>query len=109
YDPLDSRRLQGVGNQLFRGIVPADQVDALSTKPVSNVLDPVAADADADTDAIHPGVPAEQSQLAAVARLARDGLDLDGPRSDLRHLFRKEAGNVVDVLCHVASRGSALR
>src|SRR5262245_2240394 len=107
-NPLDGRRLQGPGNQLFRGIVPAEQVDALSIKPVNDVLDAVATDADADPDAIHPRVPAEQGQLAAVAWLACDGLDLDCPRSDLGHLFCKEAGNVVDVVCHVdASRGSA--
>jgi hypothetical protein len=49
------------------------------------------------------------SQFAAVARLACYGFDLDGPRRDLGHFFRKEAGNVVGVVCHVvASRGSTL-
>jgi hypothetical protein len=86
----------------------SDQVDALSTERIDNVLDTVAADADASTDAIHPGIVALQGELAAVSGLARDGLDLDASRTDLGHLLRKEASDGADVVCHgVASRGNA--
>ena len=93
----------GRGTIVVPGIVPADQIDALPTKPVNNVLDVVTADADADIQAIHPRIPAEQSQLGTEARLARDGLDLDCPRSDLGYFFRKEVGNVVRVVCHIVA------
>src|SRR5690349_9176890 len=66
-DPLNHCGLQRINDQLFRGILPADQIDALSTERIDNILDAEAADTDTGRDAIHMRVTALDGQLAAVA------------------------------------------
>jgi hypothetical protein len=101
-DPLDGRWLQGVGNQLFGGISPADQIDALSAKFLDNVLDVEATYSHANADAIQTRVPTVQGELAAITGLACDGLDLDASRSDLGDLAREEASHYVGIIWHGA-------
>src|SRR5262249_22660142 len=80
---LDLRRLQGVGDEHLQRVVPADDVDALAAQLVHDVLDARAAHAHAGAHAIDLQVDAADGDLAAVAGLAGDGLDLDGAVGDL--------------------------
>jgi hypothetical protein len=76
-DRLKDRWLQSVGNPLFEGIMPANQVDALPVQRIDNVLEMEATDADAGGNAIHSRVHALQGQFTAIAGLACDGFDLN--------------------------------
>ena len=60
-DLIDLRRLQRVGDQHLEVVVPADDVDPLARELVDDVLDPVAADADARPHAVDAGVAAEMT------------------------------------------------
>src|SRR5438876_11309780 len=96
-DPFNDRGLQRGGNQLFGGIVPADQIDALPAELIDDFLDALAAETEAGGEAIHTWILALQGEFAAVSGLTRDSLDLDTSRGDLGHLSRKELGDHVDV------------
>jgi hypothetical protein len=90
-------RLQGVGDHDLHRVVPADDVDALPVNLVDDVLDAAAADADAGADAIDLHVDGADRDLGAVAGLAGDRLDLDGPVGDLRDLLLEERADEVRV------------
>ncbi len=80
---LDLGRLQGVGNQHLHVVAPADDVDPLAGQFVDDVLDAVAAHADAGPHAIDPLVGAADGDLGAIAGLAGDGADFDHAFGDL--------------------------
>jgi hypothetical protein len=83
-------RLQGVGDEHLEVVVPADDVDPLAAELLDDVLDAVAADADAGTDAVDPVVGTDHRHLAAVAGLAGDRPDLDHPVGDLGDLLLEQ-------------------
>ncbi len=58
-------------------VVPADDVDPFARQLIDDVLDPVAAHADASPDAIHPLIRAAHGDLGAVAGFAGHGPDFD--------------------------------
>src|SRR5262249_53082214 len=95
---LDAGRLEGVGDEHLERIVPADDVDAFATQLIDDVLDATAADADAGADAIHLHVDARDRDLAAVASLARQRLDLDGPVLDLGDLLLEQPADELGVV-----------
>jgi hypothetical protein len=95
--------LQGINDQFFGGLQPADQIDALPTERINNIFDSQATHANTGSDGIHMRVMAIHGELAAVAGLARDGLDLDGSGSDLRDLLSEEANNLAGVVWHVVA------
>src|SRR5262245_18411024 len=73
-----------------RVVTPHDD-DALDgAEFLDDVLDAAAANADAGTHAVHPGVDAADGYLGAIAGLAGDALDLDGAVLHLRDLPLEE-------------------
>ena len=96
-DVRDLGRLQGVRDHHLQRVVPADDVDALAVDLVDDVLDPAAADADAGPDAVHLHVDGRDGDLRAVAGLAGDLLDLDGPVLDLGDLLLEQGPDEVRV------------
>ena len=84
------RRLQGVGDEHLEVVVPADDIDPLAAEFLDDVLDAVAANAHAGTDAIDPVVGADHGHLAAVAGLAGDRPDLDHAVGDFGDLLLKQ-------------------
>ncbi len=89
---VDLGRLQGVGDQHLHVVAEADDVDPLHPAQfVHDVLDAVAADADARPHTIDPLIRAGDRDLGAIARLAGHGLDLDHAVADLGDLLLEEA------------------
>ena len=82
----DLRRAQRVGDEDRRVVVPGDDVDLLAAELGHHRLDPRASLADRGADRVEAVLAARDRDLGAAARLARDRLDLDGPRVDLRNL-----------------------
>ena len=97
---LDFGRLQRVGNQHFEVVVPADDVDPLAGQLVDNVLDAVAAHADARADAIDARIAAGDGHLRAVARLA-------GHRADLNHAVGDFGNFLLEQPLHELRPGAA--
>ncbi len=73
---FNNRWLKSVCDEPLRRIFPTDQVDALPTQGIDDILDAEAPEADAGTDAINRRVVALKGKLAAIPGLARDSLDL---------------------------------
>ncbi len=74
---LDLGRLQRVGDQDFRVLAIADDVDVFTREFLTDRLDPAAAIADAHGDRVDLGVDAADGDLAAVTRFAADRVDRD--------------------------------
>ena len=87
---LDFGRLQGVGNQHFQVVVPADDVDPLAGQFIDNVLDAIAAHADARADAIDARIAAGNGHLRAVARLAGHRPNFDHAVGDFRNFLLEQ-------------------
>ena len=79
-------RTERVDDQHLRGIVPADDIDALVVELVGDRLDPRAADPHAGADAVDAHVVRRNGHLGSETRLARDRLDLDDFFADLGNL-----------------------
>src|SRR5262245_24443553 len=97
-DLFDNRRQKSIGNQPLRGIIPTDQVDALPTQGIDNILDAETPEADAGSDAIDREILALKGKLAAIPGLARNCLDLHASRPNLRDFLRKEVGDQAGVV-----------
>ena len=68
-------------------------------KFVDDVLDAIAAHADAGSDAIDPLIRAAHGHLAAIARLAGDGPDFDHAVGDFGNLLLEQPLDQVRVAC----------
>ena len=84
---VDLGRLQGVGDQDLQVVAPPNNVDPLAAEFLDDVLDAIAANADASADAVDTGVGTDDGHLAPVARLTGDRPDLDHAIGDLGNLL----------------------
>ena len=89
-DLLDLGWLQSVRDQHHRIVTPADNVYPFAGQLACYVFDPIAPHAHTSSYAIDALVGAADGDLAAVARLAADGVDLDDPFGNLRNLLLKQ-------------------
>ncbi len=87
---VNVRGLQCVGDQCLGIFAPAHDVDPFTCQFVHNVLDAIAAYAHTSADAIHPLVRTAHRDLAAVAGLARHGIDGDHAVGDFRYLLLEQ-------------------
>src|SRR6185437_3588648 len=86
-------RLQGVGNENLRGLVPSHDVDLFATQFVDDVLNSASTNADACADRIDFCIDGANGDLRAMARLARQRLNLDRPLADFRNFAFKQPPN----------------
>src|SRR5262249_34384751 len=85
------RRLQRVLNQNLAGLVPAHDVDFFATQFVDDVLNSATAHTDAGTHGIDLRVDRTDSNLGAVAGLARHRLDFDNALRNFRNFHLKQS------------------
>ena len=85
------RRGEGRGDELLGVVGVLDHVDLLSPELLHNGRNPAALGADTGADRVHVLVTAPNGHFGTAARLAGDGLDLDGAVLDLGGLHLKEA------------------
>ncbi len=72
-------------------VAPADDVDPFAGQLVDDVLDAIAADADAGADRVDPLVGAAHGDLAAISRLAGHGPQFDHAVGDFGDFLLEEA------------------
>ena len=82
--------LQSVGDQQLQVIVPANDVDSFAAQLVDNILDPVAAHADAGAHTVDPLIAAADRHLGSVAGLAAHRADFDHTVDDLGNLLLEQ-------------------
>ena len=93
---IDLGRLKRIARISVCGVVAvADDVDPFAPQLVDDVLDSVAAHADASSHAIDPLVGTADGHLAAITRLAGHSADLDHAVGDFREFPARTAAGPI--------------
>src|SRR5437773_1753304 len=86
----DPGRLERVGDQLLRGIIPQEQIHSLAVELIDDLTDSATAHPHADADRIDARDAAAHGQLTARAGFAGKRFNLDDPGGDFGNLLGKE-------------------